>query len=157
MRLRASASDVSAYAALSLRYAALCTPMFALWEVAHLPLYTIWWTKPLADSLYAAAHCTLGDAAIAFSTMLVGLAAAGTFAPAAFAKTAASVTLAAGVLVTVGIEFVSTEWLSRWAYSELMPVVPWLGTGLSPIVQWLAVPAVSLYILSARIHDLDRS
>lgn len=153
---RTSVHDMSAYAALSLRHATLCTPMFALWEFAHLPLYTIWWTEPLDASIYAAAHCTLGDAAIAFSTMLVGLAAARAFASSAFPTAVAALTLAAGMFVTILIEFVSTEWLSRWAYSELMPVVPVLGTGVSPIAQWLVVPAVSLYILSARIRDLER-
>jgi hypothetical protein len=41
-----------------------------------------------------------------------------------------------------------SEWLNigvrrAWAYSDLMPVLPWLGTGLSPLAQWLVVPALA--------------
>lgn len=27
-----------------------------------------------------------------------------------------------------------------WAYSPLMPFVPWIEVGLSPLLQWLCVP-----------------
>ena len=29
-------------------------------------------------------------------------------------------------------------------YSDLMPTLPWLGTGLAPVAQWLLVPTLSL-------------
>ena len=48
-------------------YAAMTLPQFAIWEVAQLPLYTIWTEQGVASSLWAAAHCTLGDAGIALA------------------------------------------------------------------------------------------
>ena len=45
-----------------------------------------------------------------------------------------------GIGLTVGFEYYYTEVSLRWTYSELMPRVPPLGTGLSPLLQWLAVP-----------------
>lgn len=41
------------------------------WEIAQLPLYTIWWTGSWGEIAFAVAHCTLGDALIA-STSLLG-------------------------------------------------------------------------------------
>jgi hypothetical protein len=40
------------------------------------------------------------------------------------------------------------EWLNivvraSWAYSDRMPVVPVIGTGLSPLLQWVVVPTVA--------------
>ena len=44
-----------------------------------------------------------------------------------------------------------SEWLNvvvrqTWAYSDLMPIVPVIGTGLSPLLQWMAVPLLALHI-----------
>ena len=40
---------------------------------------------------------------------------------------------------------VFSEWLNvlarqTWAYSDLMPVVPVIDTGLSPLLQWIVIP-----------------
>ena len=48
--------------------------------------------------------------------------------------------LAVGIGLTVGFEHYYTSVSLRWTYSELMPLVPPLGTGLSPLVQWIVVP-----------------
>ena len=49
-------------------------------------------------------------------------------------------TLAIGVGYTVYSEWLNTTVRKAWAYSELMPTLPMLGTGLSPLLQWLIVP-----------------
>lgn len=49
-----------------------------------------------------------------------------------------------GLFVTVAFEFLATEVLNRWAYSDLMPTVPFIGTGVVPLLQWIIVPALSL-------------
>jgi hypothetical protein len=33
-----------------------------------------------------------------------------------------------------------------WAYTDLMPKVPPLGTGLAPLLQWLLLPSVALHL-----------
>ena len=58
----------------ALRYVAVTLPMFSVWEVAQLPLYTIWTEQGVAASLRAAAHCTLGDAGIALAASFASLA-----------------------------------------------------------------------------------
>ena len=57
----------------------------------------------------------------------------------------------AGMTMVIGFGYtIYSEWLNTavrvsWTYSELMPVVPWIGTGLSPLAQWLVVPTVALW------------
>lgn len=41
-----------------------------------------------------------------------------------------------------------SEWLNTilrqsWAYSDIMPRLPFIGTGLSPLIQWLVIPALA--------------
>ena len=45
---------------------------------------------------------------------------------------------------TVYSEYLNTVVRGAWAYTEWMPTVPWLGTGLSPLAQWLIIPTVTL-------------
>ena len=49
-----------------------------------------------------------------------------------------------GVAYTIGSEYVNTIVRRSWSYSEWMPTLPWLGTGLAPLAQWLVVPALAL-------------
>src|SRR5260370_19549608 len=48
-----------------------------VWEILHLPLYTIWITGGLREQAFAAGHCTLGDLLIAVSTLMLALLLAG--------------------------------------------------------------------------------
>jgi hypothetical protein len=54
------------------------------------------------------------------------------------------------LVVAFGLAYTGySEWLNatvrqRCAYSDLMPVIPWLGLGLSPMLQWLAIPSLAL-------------
>src|SRR5258708_12629712 len=44
-----------------------------LWEVLHLPLYTIWTTGTLREQAFAAGHCTVGDLVIAAGALTLAL------------------------------------------------------------------------------------
>jgi hypothetical protein len=127
-------------------YAAIAIPLFAAWEVAHLPLYTTWGEQSLAKNIAAAMHCTFGDAVISFLTFLAAHWAVEcvSFPSRRWAKV---ILLAAGLLTTVILELLSTQVWNRWAYTPSMPIVPGLGVGLSPLLQWLAVPSLALILL----------
>lgn len=43
------------------RYLLIATVANLLWEVAQLPLYTIWQTATTGALAFAVAHCTAGD------------------------------------------------------------------------------------------------
>lgn len=50
-------------------YVTLLAPVNLSWEMAHLPLYTLWETGSSGDRAYAVLHCTVGDAMIALSSL----------------------------------------------------------------------------------------
>jgi hypothetical protein len=41
-------------------------------------------------------------------------------------------------------EWLNTQLHQNWSYTEAMPVLPPLGTGLTPFLQWLAVPGIAI-------------
>lgn len=55
--------------------------------------------------------------------------------------------LAVGLGLTVGFEYYYTNISLRWTYSELMPLVPPLGTGLSPLLQWIVIPLLVVWFM----------
>ena len=59
--------------------------------------------------------------------------------------------LGIGIALTVGFEYYYTQVSLRWTYSELMPLVPPFGTGLSPLLQWLAIPPIVLWFIRRQI------
>ena len=49
-----------------------------------------------------------------------------------------------GMGYTVFSEYQNTVVRRSWAYTEWMPVLPWIGTGLAPLLQWLMLPPLAL-------------
>ena len=121
-----------------------------VWEIAQLPLYTIWRTGTARDIATAVVHCTAGDLLIALVTLSLALMAIGSrhWPAQQFAAVLAAVVILS-VGYTVYSEYVNTIVRPSWAYSPLMPTLPWIGTGLSPLLQWLIVPCVA-FVWSGR-------
>jgi hypothetical protein len=126
-------------------------PAFALlnlaWEVAQLPLYTIYTTGSASEIAFAVIHCTMGDVLIGATTLAAALVVtrAGPVAVWRFIPIAAVAT-ALGIGYTVFSEWLNVEIRRSWAYADLMPVVPGAGTGLAPLAQWLLLPGLALAI-----------
>ena len=53
--------------------------------------------------------------------------------------------IAIGISLTVSFEYYYTQVSGRWNYSDLMPLVPPFGTGLSPLLQWLVMPPLVIW------------
>jgi hypothetical protein len=115
------------------------------WETAQLPLYTLRKNGTSWQIIFAVLHCTAGDVLIAIGALFVALLAVGVpgWPETRIARTAFA-TLAAGLCYTVYSEYLNTTIRNAWAYSDLMPTLPWLGTGLAPLAQWIVVPSLSL-------------
>ena len=128
------------------RYFAFAIPAHMVWEVAQLPLYTIWHEDPPGRIAFAVLHCTGGDALIAGASLLGALLLFGTarWPNERYIAVAAPVVLA-GVVITIFGEWYHTEFRNNWAYAELMPRLPWIGTGLSPLLQWLVIPIAAFW------------
>jgi len=120
-----------------------------VWESGHLPLYTIWWDKALNENLFATWHCTLGDVVLAGTTLSIALAIVGRSDwPLRWFIPVAVVAMALGGGAAVYLERLNTRSWRNWAYSELMPIIPWVEVGVSPVLQWIALPPIAL--LAAR-------
>lgn len=128
------------------RYLSIIALTNLVWEFAHLPLYTIWETGKRGEIVFAAIHCTGGDILIALSALTLALLLFGNAAwpRVGYAKIAVAA-IAAGVCYTVFSEWLNVEVRGAWAYRDLMPVVPIIGTGLSPFGQWIVLPALGFW------------
>ena len=118
------------------------------WEAAQLPLYTLWREGTIGEQAFAVIHCTGGDVLIATTTLLLALttAADGRWPdhPSVYRRVA-GLTVGLGVLYTIFSEWLNLVIRQSWAYSDLMPVVPVIGTGLAPLLQWIAVPLAGFW------------
>ena len=112
-----------------------------VWEFAHMPLYTLWREGSVGEIVFAAVHCTGGDVLVALGALTLALVlAADRRWPAVGAGRIVALSLLFGLAYTLFSEWLNIEVREAWAYSELMPVVPFLGAGLSPVLQWIVVP-----------------
>ena len=133
------------------RYVVVGAAAHLLWEVVQLPLYTLWRTGTRGEQAFAVIHCTGGDVLIAGSSLLMALLAAGHRSwPAVAFYEVAGLTVVIGIGYTIYSEWLNTAVRLSWSYSELMPVVPVIGTGLSPLLQWMVVPMLALWAARGR-------
>lgn len=110
------------------------------WEIAHLPLYTIWHEAPPQSIAFAVAHCTAGDVLIGAAALLLALILCRAGEPACWAtRRIAALTVLLAVAYTVVSERLNLAH-GNWAYSALMPVLPGVEVGASPLLQWVVVP-----------------
>jgi hypothetical protein len=123
---------------------------------AQLPLYTIWSNGTRLEILFAVIHCTAGDLLITvFALALAALAARIGRWP-FFGNRMALTAILLGLGYTVFSEWLNTQVRQSWSYTEAMPLLPPLGTGLTPFLQWLIVPGIALgYVRrKARVSNL---
>lgn len=125
------------------RYLAIIAVGNLAWETAQLPFYTLWRTGSTQDIAFAVVHCTGGDVLIAAVSLLGSLLLFGAAQwPRSRFLPVAATTVILGLGYTIYSEHVNTA-SNAWAYSELMPVLPGLGTGLAPLAQWLVMPLLA--------------
>lgn len=124
------------------RYILASGILHLVWEIAQLPLYTIW-SEPIPRQAFAVLHCTIGDLMIAGLTLLTALAMIGTASwPRSGTRAIWLLLLVLGIGYTVYSEWLNISVRRSWAYAPLMPTLPLVGTGLSPLLQWIVVPTL---------------
>ncbi len=138
-------------------YLLFVIPANIIWEIAHLPLYTIW-REPLRRQAFAVFHCALGDALIATATLVIAVIVVGSATWPADLRKFQRVAVAT-IVMAVGYTIYS-EWLNisvrrGWSYSSLMPKLPWIGTGLSPLLQWIVIPSIGFVLARRRAIRAD--
>jgi hypothetical protein len=125
------------------------------WEFLQVPFFERMPELPHWEAVKVCTQAALGDAVItivAFWVAALAVQSRGWFwrpRPAAWIAY-----LAAGILVTLGLEWLATDVLDRWQYAAEMPRMPLLGTGLLPIVQWLLLPPLVLGLARGQLRGL---
>lgn len=140
--------DPRAWRFIGLQYLPWLAALSLVWELAQLPLYTIW-RSPLPQIAFAVMHCTVGDLLIATAALMVALVATHAATPPEWKRARVVVVVTVtGLAYTLFSEWLNTAVTGNWAYSELMPVlrVGALQVGLSPLAQWLILPPVALQL-----------
>jgi hypothetical protein len=139
------------------RYFSVIIPANLVWEFAHMPLYTIWREGTWGEIVFAAVHCTGGDILIAMSALMLALMPAGRGWPfvAPTRRWVTTLTVVFGLGYTLFSEWLNIVIRAAWAYSDLMPIVPFIGAGLSPVLQWIVIPMTAFW-WAARPLGADR-
>ncbi len=126
-------------------WAGLAAALHLVWEIAQLPLYTLWDDPDRVRIAAYVLHCLLGDVLIATTIYLLTAIVFRDLAwPVRRPWTAGAFMLAAGLGFTVFSEWVNVYRLGAWAYKPAMPLIA--GIGLTPLLQWVVVPALMLFI-----------
>jgi hypothetical protein len=112
--------------------------------------YTIWWTGTGRENFVAVAHCTGGDLLMTTITLLVASLVARLRGWRPFGRRMIVTAIALGIGSTILSEWVNVDVWRSWSYTSAMPVLPWLGTGVSPLLQWLVVPTLAFAISGLR-------
>lgn len=142
-------ADRAARAFIALRYLPWLALLSLAWELAQLPLYTLWHEAEPAYIAFSVAHCTLGDTLVGGAALLLALV-IGREGPLPYWRRARIAVLTAlfGAGYTVLSEWMNISILGSWTYGTRMPTIDLAGfeLGLSPLAQWLVVPPLALYL-----------
>ena len=130
------------------RYLPWLAALDLVWEMAQLPLYTLWKEASAPYLVFTVAHCTAGDVLIGAASLALALM-LGREGPLASWRWRRVV----GLMLLLGPGYtIFSEWLNttlfRWSYSDLMPTLELAGIriGLSPLLQWLVIPPLALHL-----------
>jgi hypothetical protein len=132
-----------------------------VWEIAQLPLYSLWYTASRAELAFAVLHCTAGDLLIAASVLVASLVVLrASNWPRAKAQQVAALAIPLGVAYTAFSEWHNVYVRQSWGYDAAMPTLTILDheIGVAPLAQWVFVPAavfVALALLRARYIQSD--
>lgn len=128
------------------RYIMFVAGVNLIWEIAQLPLYTIWSEGTPGEIAFAVAHCTAGDILIASASLIGALLVLGSGRwPIERFGAVAGLALTAGLSYTIFSEWLNTEVRGSWAYTDVMPTLPLIGSGLAPLAQWIVIPLAAFW------------
>ena len=120
-----------------------------VWEIAQLPLYTIFSTGTPQEIAFALAHCTAGDVLIAVASFVLGLLATRRPDwPMSRPLLGGTAAILSGLAYTVFSEWQNVYQTGSWAYAPAMPLL--FGIGLAPLLQWIVIPALGIACMRNR-------
>ncbi|WP_246734885.1 hypothetical protein [Chelativorans sp. ZYF759] len=118
-----------------------------VWEFVQVPTYTGMAEMAHWEAIKLCMSATFGDVGFALTAFwMASVAARGRVWILRPTRVPVAIFVAVGILLTVGFEYYYTNVSLRWTYSDLMPLVPPFGTGLSPLLQWLVIPPLVVWL-----------
>lgn len=131
-----------------IRFLATLAALNLVWEIGQLPFYTLWQKGSWQEIAYGVAHCTVGDVLIALTCVIAVLAFSSWHWPLPGRHSAIFLGsfVAFGVAYTVFSEWLNTAVRKSWSYSDLMLIVPPIGTGVAPLLQWIVMPMLAFWL-----------
>ena len=117
-----------------------------VWEFLQVPTYAGMAEMAHWQGIKLCTSTTIGD---------VGFALTAFWTASLVARTRHWIGRQGALPVLVFLEFYYTQVTQRWTYSDLMPLVPPLGTGLSPLLQWIVIPPIVLWLSRRHLAGSD--
>ena len=116
-----------------------------IWELGHLPLFTLWTDPDPWKIAFHVGHCLIGDGLIAGAVFLI---IAILFRNMHWPRH--QPWLGGGMFILLAVSYTAySEWHNvyvngSWAYNDSMPLIA--GIGLTPLLQWIVVPVVMVAV-----------
>ncbi|HEB35340.1 MAG TPA: hypothetical protein ENI18_05820 [Candidatus Aminicenantes bacterium] len=121
------------------------------WEVLQTPFFLDISDK-IKTIIWYRFHCTLGDVMISLGSFwLVALISKSRIWFLNLTKGKLLLFVAFGVSYTIFSEIKNVSLNKLWAYSDLMPVIPYIDVGIVPLIQWIIIPPILVFIIRKQL------
>ena len=122
------------------------------WELWQVPFYTNMPSRPHWEAIKVCMRATLGDALITLVCFwIVSLVYRSRMWIRDPHLREILILVSTGIAITALIEWLSTQVWDRWAYSDSMPMIPWVNVGLLPVLQWLIIPPLVVWFVRRQL------
>ena len=127
------------------------------WEIQQMPFFRVSPEFGYTDIVNNCTLATFGDAGIsiiAFATVAVLFKSRRWILQPNWWQI--GIFISVGIIITIIFEVFATGVLNIWQYSDAMPTLPVLGTGLSPVFQWLIIPPLIIWFVRRQLSPINR-
>ncbi len=129
-----------------------------VWEFVQVPTYAGMAEMAHWPATLFCARATVGDVGFALTAYwITSFAAQSRFWFRTPQRWQIALFLAVGIALTVAFEWYYINISGYLVYSDLMPLVPPFGTGLSPLVQWILVPILVLFVTRRQLGGVAQA
>lgn len=122
-----------------------------VWEVLQTPFFVDISTE-VNTIIWYRFHCTLGDVMISLAGFwFVALILRNRTWFLNPTKKKLLLFVAFGVSYTIFSEIKNVSLNKLWAYSDFMPVIPYIDVGIIPLIQWVLIPPLLVFIVRRQL------
>ena len=122
-----------------------------VWEVLQTPFF-VDISAEINTIIWYRFHCTLGDVMISLAgfwfVALILRSRSWFLNP---TKKKILLFVAFGVSYTIFSEIKNVSLNKLWAYSDFMPVIPYIDVGIVPLIQWIIIPPLLVFIVRRQL------